>query len=84
MTFCPFSQYKDLFGAANTGVHSYRVADSPMIDYVMTIIGAIILAYITRIPLVLTTIGLFILGLVLHLLFGVETSSLKYLGLTCK
>ena len=84
MTFCPFSQYKNFFGEPNTGVHRYRIADSPMIDYVLTIIGAIIIAYTTRVPLVLTTIGLFILGLILHLLFGVETTSLKYLGLTCK
>ena len=84
MTFCPFSQYKNLFGAANTGVHSYRIADSPMIDYVLTIIGAILLAYLTKVPLVLTTIGLFILGIIFHLLFGVETTSLKYLGLICK
>ena len=41
------------------------------------------LTYMTKIPLVLTTIGILILGIIMHYLFGVETNTLKYLGITC-
>ena len=80
---CIFSKYKDIFGEAGKGVHSYRFLNTALLDYILTILGAILLTYLTDIPLVLTTIGLLVLGLILHYLFGVNTNSLKYLGITC-
>ena len=80
---CIFSKYKDIFGQAGKGVHSYRFLNTALVDYLLTILGAILLTYLTDIPLVLTTIGLLVLGLILHYLFGVNTNSLKYLGITC-
>ena len=80
---CIFSKYKDIFGEAGKGVHSYRFLNTALVDYILTILGAILLTYLTDIPLVLTTIGLLVLGLILHYLFGVNTNSLKYLGITC-
>ena len=80
---CIFSKYKDIFGEAGKGVHSYRFLNTALVDYLLTILGAILLTYLTDIPLVLTTIGLLVLGLILHYLFGVNTNSLKYLGITC-
>ena len=80
---CIFSKYKNIFGEAGKGVHSYRFLNTALVDYLLTILGAILLTYLTDIPLVLTTIGLLVLGLILHYLFGVNTSSLKYLGITC-
>ena len=80
---CIFSKYKDIFGEAGKGVHSYRFLNTALVDYLLTILVAILLTYLTDIPLVLTTIGLLVLGLILHYLFGVNTNSLKYLGITC-
>ena len=80
---CIFSKYKNIFGEAGKGVHSYRFLNTALVDYIVTILGAILLTYLTDIPLVLTTIGLLVLGIILHYLFGVNTNSLKYLGITC-
>jgi len=80
---CIFSQYDKLFGVIGKGVHKYRFLDVALVDYYMTIFGAMLITYITKIPLVITTIGLFILGIILHYLFGVETNTLKYLGIKC-
>jgi hypothetical protein len=80
---CIFSKYKNIFGEVGKGVHSYRFLNTALVDYSLTILGAILLTYLTDIPLVITTIGLLVLGLILHYLFGVNTNSLKYLGITC-
>lgn len=48
-------------------------------DYIMTILGAIWITYITNVPLVITTISLFIFGEILHYWFDIPTNTLKYL-----
>lgn len=83
MTLCPFIKFNTIFGSPNKGVHKFRLVNSALVDYVLTIIGAILLASFTNIPLVLTTIGLFIIGIILHVLFGIPTEAVKYLGLKC-
>ena len=83
MIRCIFEKYKTIFGQQNKGIHKYRLAGTAIIDYILTIISCIIVTYITNIPLVITTIVILILGIILHMLFGVETSSIKYLGLSC-
>ena len=80
---CIFKEYKDIFGEIGKGLHQYRFLNTALVDYIVTILLAILLTYLTDIPLVLTTIGLLVLGLILHYLFGVNTNSLKYLGITC-
>ena len=80
---CPFKQFRDIFGKPGTGVHSYRILDTAVVDYVMTLAGAVLLTKVTKIPLVLTTILLLVLGIVFHVLFGVNTNSVKFLGLSC-
>ena len=84
MNFCPFHVYKNIFGIPNTGVHSYRFLDTAMVDYVLTLLAAMLITYTSHIPLELTTIGLFILGIILHILFGVNTHTTRFLGFTCK
>jgi hypothetical protein len=81
---CPFREYSNIFGAVNTGAHQYRIGDVAIVDYILTIIGAFVLSYMTKIPVVLTTIGLLVGSIIIHLLFGVETNTLKYLGITCQ
>jgi len=74
-------KYKDIFGKPKQGAHQYRFLGTAVVDYIFTIIGAVIITYFSGIPLVLTTIVLFILGIVLHVLFGVPTNTTKYLGI---
>lgn len=74
------SQYKNIFGAPRTGAHAYRFLDTAIVDFLMSIIIAIIITYITKIPLVLTTVAVLITGTLAHILFGVETNTTKYLG----
>jgi len=79
MNICIFSDYRDIFGKPNTGVHQYRIMNVAMVDYIMTIIGAFILSYLTYIPVEITTIFLFSSGIILHILFGVETNTSKFI-----
>ena len=81
---CPLSKFKHIFGKPGKGAHSVRFLGTALIDYVLTIVIAIITTLITKMPLVLTTIIWFILGVIFHLLFGVQTSTLTYLGINCK
>jgi hypothetical protein len=80
---CIFSEYKNIFGKVGEGVHKYRFLNTAMVDYYLTFCFAMLITYLTDIPLILTTIGLFVLSILFHYLFGVETNTLKYLGITC-
>lgn len=81
--YCPFKRFKDVFGIPGQGVHRYRFLNAALFDYIGTIFLAIILSKFTKIPFVLSTIIMFILGIVLHVLFGVNTETVKFLGLSC-
>ena len=84
MNICPFKKFKNIFGLPNQGLHKYRFLNTPIIDYVFSIIGSFLLTYYTKIPADLTTIFVFSLGIISHILFGVNTNSIKYLGFNCK
>jgi hypothetical protein len=84
MSVCPFSKYKNILGVIGTGMHKYKFLNTAVFDYVLTIIAACITTYFSSIPLVLTTIAWFTMGIILHILFGVETSTLIYLGIKCE
>ena len=81
---CPFVQYKNIFGLPNEGVHSYRVFDLPIIDYIGAIIIALIITFMTKIPFELVIIIVLIIGVICHYLFGVETNLMKYFNIQCK
>jgi hypothetical protein len=81
---CIFSNYSEIFGVINSGFHSYRFLDTAIGDYICTILLAILITYICNIPLVLTTIITLISGVIFHYLFGVNTNTIKYFGLSCK
>jgi hypothetical protein len=83
MSFCPFNKFNKIFGTPGKGAHSFRLLHSALVDYVLTLVGAILIAYLTNIPVVLTTISLFIIGIIIHILFGIPTEAVKYLGLAC-
>jgi len=81
--FCPFKTYRHLLGIPGKGVHKYTFLNTATVDYVLSLALAMLIAYITRIPLVLTTIGVLFVGIFCHLLFGVRTHTLAYLGIQC-
>ena len=83
MSLCFLKHYSDLLGQPNKGVHQYRFLNTAIIDYSLTIALSMFTTYITMIPLTLTTIFWFIAGLFFHIIFGVQTSSLMYLGIEC-
>ena len=80
---CPLSAYRDMLGVPGKGVHAYRFLGTAAVDYVLTIVGACITTYLAGVPLPLTTIAWFIMGMVCHVIFGVETDTLKFLGIKC-
>lgn len=83
MNWCPLSDYKNIFGIPMQGLHSYRLLNTAIVDYGLSILLAIIIAYYSNVPLVLTTIGVLILGIIMHTLFGINTGATEYLGLSC-
>jgi hypothetical protein len=76
---CP---YAFIFGRPGEGVHSQRVWGYAVVDSIATILAAILITYIWKIPLWNTIVGLFILGEFLHYVFGVQTAFLTTLGIT--
>ena len=74
---CIFAQYKDILGVPREGIHSIRVFDFAIIDFIMTFIGACIIAYFFKINVFITFLYLFILGEYLHILFCVDTKFLS-------
>ena len=80
---CPFSKFKHIFGIPGKGVHRFRFLNLALVDYVLTILVAMLTTFLTQVPLVLTTIFWLILGIILHVLFGVPTDAVKFLNLTC-
>jgi hypothetical protein len=72
MEKCP---YKYVFGVPGTGFHAYRFLDTPIGDYLGTILLAMLVTWLTKIPLVITTIGAFVLGIILHMAFCMYTGS---------
>jgi len=76
MSSCP---YKYIFGVPGTGIHKYRFLGTAIVDYIGTIILAIIVTKFTGIPLVVTTICAFLLGILLHYLFCMKTGTEMWL-----
>ena len=83
MSYCPLSKWKNIFGKPNQGIHAIRFNNVAIVDYFITIIMAFILSAITKIPVEITTIFSFALGIISHILFGVNTTTTKFLKMTC-
>jgi hypothetical protein len=83
MSYCPLSMWKNILGNPNKGIHSIRIFNIAIIDYILTILLSLITTYLTKMPILLTTIIWCIVGIICHILFGVNTNITKYLGLHC-
>lgn len=83
MTYCPFSNYSDIFGLPNQGAHAIRLFDIAIVDYIFTIMAALLTTHFANVPATISTVGWMCLAMLLHMLFGVPTNEMKWLGLTC-
>lgn len=72
-------KYRNALGVPGKGVHSVRLSGIAVVDVIMTLIGAYIIARITRSSFAWTAAGLFLLGIILHRLFCVRTTIDKLL-----
>lgn len=66
-------------GLPKEGIHSYRLFNVAYVDVTMTIIGALLLAWVMKWSYLKTIVGMFILGIGLHRMFCVRTTLDKLL-----
>jgi hypothetical protein len=67
-------KYKDSLGVPGKGIHKYRVFNIAIVDVLLTIILAGIIAYIFKSNFWLTLIIVFLLGIIAHHIFCVKTT----------
>jgi hypothetical protein len=72
-------KYKDVFGKPGEGAHQYRIFDIAIVDTLLTVLLAFVIAYFSGITLKYVIPGTFIFGIVLHRLFCVRTTVDKLL-----
>jgi hypothetical protein len=75
---CPFAF---ALGVPGQGIHAARIYGYALNDTIMTVIAALITAYVYEIPVWKSLVGWFVTGEVLHYLFGVQTAVLTTLGI---
>ena len=73
------SQYKNILGEPNMGLHSYRFLGVAIMDVIQSIIGAFVISYIIKQSFWLVLLIIFLLGITLHRIFGVRTTVDKLL-----
>ena len=76
---CP---YKDLFGAPGTGPHSLRFLGFAVVDTALTVLIALLTAFLTKTSFLANLAAWFILGEVLHYVFGTNTAFLKLIRMS--
>lgn len=72
-------KYKDVFGKPGEGAHRFRIFDIAIVDTLLTVLLAYVIAYFSGISLIYVIPGTFLLGIVLHRLFCVRTTVNKLL-----
>lgn len=70
---------KNMFGEPGKGIHSYRFMGIAIVDFALTVIVALLVAWIMKWSVWWTLLGFFILGIVMHRLFCVRTTVDKLL-----
>ena len=68
---CP---YKNAFGKLKTGIHSYRIMDVAVLDFLVTAIAAYLITLASGVKFVYSFVGLFLAGILIHRLFCVRTT----------
>ena len=80
---CIFAKYKNIFGEPRKGVHSYRLFDFAIIDFIFTIIPIYIIGLYYNYNLkkiILLILIVFFIGEIFHLLFCVKTKFIEILN----
>ena len=72
-------KHKDVFGKPGEGAHKYRIFNIAIVDTLLTVLLAYVIAYFSGISLIYVIPGTFLLGIVLHRLFCVRTTVDKLL-----
>ena len=67
-------KHKDVFGKPGEGAHKYRIFNIAIVDTLLTVLLAYVIAYFSGISLIYVIPGTFLLGIVLHRLFCVRTT----------
>lgn len=74
-----FCKYRNILGVPKEGIHKYRLFGFAIADVLMTIIGALVISFFTKITYWKVLLTLFISGIVLHRIFCVQTTLDKIL-----
>ena len=69
----------EIFGKPNEGIHAYRFAGIAIVDLLLTVFVAWIIAKVANVGIVAVLVGLLLMGVVAHRIFGVRTSVDKLL-----
>jgi hypothetical protein len=79
---CP---YANIIGAPGQGVHATRFLGMALVDWLVTIVLALLFSYFFKINFVYSLLGWFILGEILHYVYGVKSAVLLAINLepTC-
>jgi hypothetical protein len=67
-------KYAHIFGKEGEGPHSYRLFNIAVVDVLLTIIGAAVIAYIAGWNFWITLLATFLTGIFAHRLFCVNTT----------
>lgn len=72
-------KYTHALGVPNEGVHSYRLFGIAIVDFLMTIIIAAVVSFLSNISFMRISIGFFLTGILLHRVFCVDTAIDRWL-----
>jgi len=79
MSSIDLCKYRNALGVPGKGAHSIRLGGVAIVDVVMTLVGAYVIAHYARASFAWTAAWLFLLGIILHRLFCVRTTVDKLL-----
>lgn len=71
MSLC---KYKHIFGQENTGIHSIKLFNIAIVDFIFTVLGAVLIAWYFKWNVLIVFAILMILGIIAHRLFCVNTT----------
>jgi hypothetical protein len=72
------AKYRDVFGKPGEGVHKYRILGTPIVDVLASLLLAMFVTWLTKMPLELSIILVFVVGVIAHYIFGVQTNTTKF------
>lgn len=67
-------KYRHIFGKEREGIHKYRIFNIAIVDLGLTILGAILIAYLWKRPFLIVLTVLLIVSVLVHRVFCVETT----------